>query len=242
MSASPSGRASPVVSMPPPSEAAVQSPAQDPEAAHRARAKKRAMARAGFLRQTLRWHWISAAVCLVGMLLFAVTGITLNHAGAIMAKPLTIQRQGELPADLRPALRAAEAAKGDLPAGARAWLARSLKIEAPAGPVEWSAGEAYVAMPGPGSDAWVTLDTETGAVAYERTERGWIAYLNDLHKGRNTGPAWAWFIDIFAGGCVVFCVTGLLLLQLHAHARRSTWPLVGLGLVIPLLLALFLIH
>ncbi|TAJ74897.1 MAG: hypothetical protein EPO51_01915 [Phenylobacterium sp.] len=228
--------------MPPPSEAAVQAPAPDLAAAERAKAKKRAVARAGFLRQTLRWHWISAAVCLVGMLLFAITGITLNHAGAIMAKPQTIAREGELPAPLRAGLRAAETAKGDLPPATRAWLDKEMKIRAPAGPVEWSAGEAYVALPGPGSDGWVTLDTESGAVAYEQTERGWIAYLNDLHKGRNTGPAWSWFIDVFALACVVFCVTGLLLLQLHSKARPSTWPLVGLGFLIPVLLALFLIH
>jgi len=32
------------------------------------------------MRQTVRWHWISAAICLVGMILFAITGVTLNHA------------------------------------------------------------------------------------------------------------------------------------------------------------------
>ncbi|WP_375269584.1 PepSY-associated TM helix domain-containing protein, partial [Phenylobacterium sp.] len=52
------------------------------EAAARAAAKRRAQKRAAFLRQVLRWHWISAAICLIGMMLFAVTGITLNHAGA----------------------------------------------------------------------------------------------------------------------------------------------------------------
>jgi hypothetical protein len=211
-------------------------------AEERARAKKRAQARARFLREVLRWHWISAAICLVGMLLFAVTGITLNHAADIKADPKTITREGELPAALLPALKAAEAGRGELPAAARRWLAEEMKVKAPAGPVEWSPGEAYVALPGPGADGWVTLDTETGAVAYERTERGWIAYLNDLHKGRNTGPAWSWFIDVFSVGAIVFCLTGLLLLQLHAHARKSTWPLVGMGLLIPLLLALFLIH
>lgn len=208
----------------------------------RARAKTRAQARAKFLREVVRWHWISAAICLIGMLLFAVTGITLNHAGDIKAEPKTITRDGELPPALLPALKAAEAGQGELPESARTWLAKEMDVKAPARPVEWSPGEAYVALTGPGSDGWVTLDTETGAVAYERTDRGWIAYLNDLHKGRNTGPAWSWFIDIFSVGCIVFCVTGLLLLQLHAHARKSTWPLVGLGLLIPLLLALFLIH
>lgn len=208
----------------------------------RARAKTRAQARAKFLREVVRWHWISAAICLIGMLLFAVTGITLNHAGDIKAEPKTITRDGELPPALLPALKAAEAGQGELPESARTWLAKEMDVKAPARPVEWSPGEAYVALTGPGSDGWVTLDTETGAVAYERTDRGWIAYLNDLHKGRNTGRAWSWFIDIFSVGCIVFCVTGLLLLQLHAHARKSTWPLVGLGLLIPLLLALFLIH
>lgn len=208
----------------------------------RARAKARAQARARFLREVLRWHWISAAICLVGMLLFAVTGITLNHAADIKAEPKTITRDGELPAALLAPLKAAKAAQGELPAATRKWLSEEMGVKAPAGPVEWSPGEAYVALPGPGSDGWVTLDTQTGAVAYERTDRGVVAYLNDLHKGRNTGNAWSWFIDVFSVGCIVFCVTGLLLLQLHAHARKSTWPLVGLGLVIPLLLALFLIH
>jgi len=125
----------------------------------------------------------------------------------------------------------------------RAWIGEELKVSLPpdAAP-EWSPGEAYLALPRPGGDAWLSLDTAVGEVIYERTDRGVVAYLNDLHKGRNTGVAWMWFLDIFAIGCVVFCVTGLILLQLHSHARRSTWPLVGAGLIIPLLLALLFIH
>lgn len=77
---------------------------------------------------------------------------------------------------------------------------------------------------------------------YELTDRGWISYLNDLHKGRNAGQVWRLFIDLFAAACFIFCVTGLLLLNLHARHRPMTWPAVGLGLVIPALLALFFIH
>jgi uncharacterized protein len=217
------------------------SPARN-AAAEKALAKKRAQARASLLRQTLRYHWISAAISLVGMLLFAITGVTLNHAAQIKAEPQTVTREGVLPQALRGELKAAEATGATLPHSTRQWLAQEMKVKAPAGAVEWSPGEAYVGLPGPGRDGSVTIDTETGEVAYERTERGWIAYLNDLHKGRNTGPAWAWFIDIFAAACVVFCVTGLIVLQIHSKARPSTWPLVGAGLVIPLLLAIFLIH
>ena len=46
---------------------------------------------------TLRkWHWISSALCLVGMLLFAVTGITLNNARLIPAQPIVTTIETEL--------------------------------------------------------------------------------------------------------------------------------------------------
>ena len=41
---------------------------------------------------------------------------------------------------------------------------------------------------------------------------------------------------------MVFCLTGLLLLQLHAPRRPATWPVVGLGFVIPMLLLVLFIH
>jgi hypothetical protein len=43
--------------------------------------------RAVWLKHLHQWHWISSAMCLLGMFLFAITGITLNHASQIEAKP-----------------------------------------------------------------------------------------------------------------------------------------------------------
>jgi hypothetical protein len=53
---------------------------------------------------------------------------------------------------------------------------------------------------------------------------------------------WKWFLDIVVLACIMFALTGLVLLQLHSRHRRSTWPLVGLGLLIPAALAIFFIH
>ena len=69
-----------------------------------------------------------------------------------------------------------------------------------------------------------------------------VSWLNDLHKGRNAGPVWGWFIDIFAVACVVFSLTGFLIMKLHAANRPSTWPVIGAGILLPLLLALLFIH
>jgi len=192
----------------------------------------------GTLRQ---WHWISSAVCLAGMLLFAVTGITLNHAGQIEARPQVSQQQASLPAELQARLLKAPPEQG-LPPALRAWLERTLELSLRGREAEWSDGELYIALPQPGGDAWLSLDLESGELEYERTDRGWISYLNDLHKARHTGLAWSWFIDLFAAACVIFSISGLLLLYRHAGHRPSTWPLVGLGVLIPLLLALLTIH
>ena len=89
---------------------------------------------------------------------------------------------------------------------------------------EWSAKDIYVALPRPGGDAWLNIERGSGAVSYEVTDRGWIAYLNDLHKGRHTGAAWSWFLDVFAVAAMVFCLTGLLLLQIHSSGGRQPGP------------------
>jgi hypothetical protein len=200
--------------------------------------------RRGYWLRTLHaWHWISSAICLVGMLLFAATGITLNHAAQIEAKPEVVAAKANLPAALRRRLAQGIAeGKAPLPKEIGAWLGERLSAPVGRREAEWSADEVYVSMPRPGGDAWLSIDRASGEVEYERTDRGWLSLLNDLHKGRNAGPAWGWFIDAFAVACLVFCVTGLFLLQLHARQRRMTWPYVGLGLVVPLLLALIFIH
>jgi hypothetical protein len=205
--------------------------------------RKRWLSRAFWLAQMRQWHWISAAVCLIGMLLFALTGITLNHASRIEAKPVVTNSTAVLPAELLRQIKAnAPTAKSALPAPVTDWIARQMSVDTAGREAEWSAQEVYVALPRPGGDAWLNIDLAAGEVTYERTDRGWISYLNDLHKGRHTGAVWSLFLDVFAVACVIFCITGLVLLQLLATGRPSTWPLVALGFVIPALIAVFFIH
>lgn len=199
--------------------------------------------RSFWLKQLHQWHWISAALSLIGMLLFAITGITLNHAGQIEAEPKVVSRKATLPPDLLAVLaKGPEEGKRPLPVQLEPFLDEAVGADVAGREAEWSADEVYVALARPGGDAWVSIDRETGAVEHEKTTRGAISLLNDLHKGRNTGKAWSWFIDIFAVACVIFTVTGLILLQFHARARPLTWPLVGLGLVAPVLLVILFVH
>lgn len=222
--------------------------------------------RARWLRLFTQWHWVSAALCLLGMALFAVTGITLNHAGQIDTEPKVTTRRASVPAPLLEAAQAvAEAAKAEaeaqkgaeksagkgaqkpaapLPADLQAWIRREVGVNVQGRAVEWDAGasEAYVSLPRPGGDAWLRIDLESGDLEYELTDRGWISWLNDLHKGRHTGEAWRWFIDLFAIAALVFSITGLFIMKMHAANRPMTWPVTGLGVLIPVLLAIWLTH
>lgn len=207
------------------------------------RAKAKKHRKTFWLKQLHTWHWVSSAISLIGLLLFAFTGITLNHAADIEGAPVVVEKSNTLPTDLlrQVAPDAKPDAKKPLPAPVAAWIGKATGRSAN-GMAEWSSAEVYLALPRPGGDGWVSIDRETGAVASEATDRGWISYLNDLHKGRNAGNAWAWFIDIFAGACFVFALTGLVLLWLHSAKRRSTWPLVAAGLAIPAVIAVVFIH
>ncbi len=206
---------------------------------------KQASSKNGFWKRQARvWHSVSGAICLAGMLLFSLTGLTLNHAKETTAEPTIAETRVEIPPTLIDIMRT-EPTNGytrQLPLPLRDWISETLDISVAGKRVEWTEIDAYVALPRPGGDAWLTIDRETGEVVHELTTRGTIAFLNDLHKGRDTGPVWIWFIDIFSVASVLFCLTGLWLLQIHASKRPSTGPLTVIGFLLPMLLAIISIH
>jgi len=200
------------------------------------------LSRSAFWKGQLRtWHWISSALCLAGLLLFAVTGFTLNHASSIEAQPRTETRE----IALSPALLAmiAKARNGvPLPVDVAGAFEKETNVTVAGRDAEVSDGEINIDLAAPGVDSFITVDTAAGTASYERIHRGTIAVLNDLHKGRDAGPVWAVFIDVIAVACVIFSLTGLGLLWVHARGRSLTWPLTTLGLVLPAILFILFVH
>lgn len=206
-----------------------------------------AQRRATWLKRMHEWHWISAAVALLGLLLFSVTGITLNHAEALETseQQYTAVRK-DVPTALVESLSGLVRQEGEGQAEAseplRTWAKQQFGVDLAGRVGDWSEREVYFPLERPGGDAWLKVDLRQAVANYSRTDAGWVAYFNDLHKGRNTGRAWAWFIDVLALACIVFAVTGLVILKMHARNRALTWPLVGLGVLVPFLVAVLFIH
>lgn len=194
----------------------------------------------GGIRQ---WHWISGAICLVGMMLFALTGITLNHAADIPANRTVTTAEVTVSDAVVHQFLDLEEGEARIPHELIAFMESTSGITIPSSVIgEWDGIEFYAAWPGPGADSWIALDTQLAIVTFENVDRGWISYFNDLHKGRNTGDAWRWFIDIFAVACIIFSVTGMQLLMRHSNARPSTWPVTMLGVLVPFVIILLFVH
>ena len=122
--------------------------------------------RAYWLKTLHEWHWVSSAICLVGMLLFALTGFTLNHAGQIEAKPRTHTAQAQLPAplltqlqDLAATATSAASAEAAVPASLQNWTQQTLGVSLAQRTPEWSTDELYIPLPRPGGDAWLRSGT-----------------------------------------------------------------------------------
>src|SRR4051795_8717671 len=99
--------------------------------------------RAFWLKHLHQWHWVSASICLISMLLFALTGITLNHASQIPAKPSVTSLEAKLPAPLLARL-ASESDKAPLPRVVSDWISEQMSVETATRIGEWSQDEIYV--------------------------------------------------------------------------------------------------
>ena len=91
------------------------------------------MTRGWWLKQLHTWHYISAALSLVGMFAFALTGVTLNHAASIPAHPSVEDRSATLAPSLLTMLKTTPADTGaPMPTAVAQAVAEAVKLD-PAG-------------------------------------------------------------------------------------------------------------
>jgi len=170
-------------------------------------------------------HLYASMASLLVVLFFAATGITLNHpewAFGNTAKNYTYT--GTLPAgwkvddqmnwlEVAETLRAAHGLRGRV---------SDTLLEG---------DEASISFRGPGysADAFIQSD---GQYTLKVTLQGPVAVLNDLHKGRDTGSAWAWVIDFSGGFLLLVALTGLGLSLYLRKTRRAALLTVLAGAVL----------
>jgi uncharacterized protein len=159
-----------------------------------------------------RWLHIYLSMASFGIVFFfAVTGLTLNHAEWFTNQQKTVQVRGNLDSRfLRP-----QVLKTDL----IDFLRRAHGLHGAVNDFRIEDADCSISFKGPGYAADVLINRATGRYELTETRMGWIAILNDLHKGRDTGKAWARLIDLSAVLMTTVSITGLLLI-FFLHKKR----------------------
>ncbi len=93
-----------------------------------------------------------------------------------------------------------------------------------------------VSLKGPGYSADAFIDRASGRYDLSEVRYGVVAILNDLHKGRDTGPAWSVVIDISAVLLTLISLTGLILI-FYLKLRRKPGVVVAVIGTVVLVLA-----
>jgi len=169
----------------------------------------------------LLFHIYVSMAGFVLTLLFAITGLTLNHQDFGAAEPLVTTSSIEVPAYLT--------ARG----GAQVlgpWLKGDLGLTTPLSDYREDDQQIQATFAAPGRRTVVTIDRTERTAQVETETRGLLGKLDDLHKGFDTGPVWYWIIDATAVLLTVSALTGMMTLVGLRQRRAAGFVMGGLGL------------
>jgi hypothetical protein len=137
------------------------------------------------------------------MLLFGVTGFTVNHEDWFGATtPHVTERAGRTPADLvasRDALRLVE------------HLRQEWRITGALTGYDELDEKFSLGFKSPGQIWEIEVDKADGATRVHAEAFNFVALINNLHRGRYSGEGWRWVIDISALFIALACATGIVL-------------------------------
>lgn len=164
------------------------------------------------------------------VLLFAVTGLTLNHQDFGWGNPKITTSKTTLPMALL--AHPDQAVIGNQLKGA-------LGIRSNVTDYHEDPDQIQVTFAVPGRRTLVTINRMDGMADVEAETRGLLGKLDDLHKGFDSGPVWYWLIDLTAVLLTISALTGMVTL-LSLRARRRSGFIIG-SLAVAMLIAIYLV-
>ena len=183
---------------------------------------------------TARWvRWIhvyTSMISLLVVLFFGLTGITLNHPNWTFGASATKDTH-----------------TGTLPAGwydsgtvdflnVSEYVRNNYDVKGAVADYTSSSTAGSISFKAPGYAADLLFDVPSGAFTLTIEQQGFVAVMNDIHKGRDTDASWGWVIDVSGGFLVVVAVTGLGIQIFQKKRRRSSLIIAGVATVVTLVL------
>jgi len=191
-------------------------------------------------RDTLKWarwfHVYSSMIAFLLIFFFGITGITLNHPTWTFGSDIQMSTvEGQLP--FSPTFADNTADYLTISEFARSELGVSGSVDS----FETTNDTIGITYRNPGYGADLFVDAVDGTYQLNVEQQGWVAVLNDLHKGRDSGSTWSWVIDVSAAFLVVVSLTGLLMQFFLRRRRRSAFISVAVGSILTVVLTLWVL-
>jgi uncharacterized protein len=158
-----------------------------------------------------RWlHIYLSMASFTVVFFFAATGLTLNHPDWFTSKEKTSESHGVFD----------KAILADKLAVVESMRARD-HVHGAVTDFRVDDSQVSVSFRAPGYTADAFIDRTTGKYDLTVVQNGFVAVMNDLHKGRDSGKAWSAVIDISAVLLVLVSLTGLVLIWFVYRRRKS---------------------
>lgn len=192
-------------------------------------------------RRLFRWsRWLHVYVSTATLSLlvfFCITGLFLNHLAWFEDEPVQDgQQRIVLPQGLVQSLDAENPPLAEVQAfiQSRTGLRQPREVK-----IDHEFGEWTFDYPIPAGYVFVTLLVGEGVIELDYRKGSVVGILNDLHKGRHSGPVWSWVIDVSAILISFVALSGLVILFQQAKWRRAGLFWVMAGTLLPVLIYIF---
>jgi uncharacterized protein len=162
-------------------------------------------------------------------LLFAVTGLTLNHQDFGWSEPRVVTSSIIIDENL---------VRNPDRAALEKYLREKVGIQSPVTDYHEDSDQIQMTFAAPGKRTVVTINRADNSGEVENEQRGLLGKLDDLHKGFDTGRVWYWTIDLAAILLVVSSLTGMVTLLALRARRRSGFVVGTLGVLMVVLIYL----
>jgi len=176
-----------------------------------------------------RWlHIYLSMVSFTILLFFAVSGLTLNHADWFTSgKEVVTKDSGNVNLSWVNQPDTAKINKLQLVE----YFRNQHEVKGALSDFRIDDNECSITFNGPGYIADSFIDRKTGKYELTVTRFGFIAVINDLHKGRDSGKAWSWVIDLSAVLMTLVSVSGIVLICFIKKKRLSGFVIATVGTI-----------
>ena len=192
-------------------------------------AKAAAFDKGGFFRLSRMLHGYLSAFAFLALIFFSATGVLLNHPEWFEA-----YQPAERPVAfaLTPAELAAAKASKDRGRALAGAAASHAKLPGAYASADIDGRQALVRMEGPKGATDLTVDLVTGNAEGRVTRPNLMAVIQDLHRGKNSGAAWRWVIDLSAWLVLVLSLIGYVLFFSLRFRLKTSLVLTAVSLAV----------